>query len=67
MGAAILEAGFLGAFLLLANLRDQLHLLLLISTVAVYGILALGMLALGNHVTRCTGRVLTAIELARKE
>jgi hypothetical protein len=65
-GAVLLEALFLAAFLLLADFRDRAHLLLLISTVAVYTIVALGLLALGAHVNRNTLRVLKAVEALRK-
>ena len=65
-GAVLLEALFLAAFLLLADFRDRVHLLLLISTVAVYTIVALGLLALGAHVNRTTLRVLKAVEALKK-
>jgi hypothetical protein len=61
--AAVVEAAFIAAFLLLADFSNRVHLLLLISTVAVYSILALGMFALGSHVSRSSLRVLKAVEL----
>ena len=61
-GAVLLEGAFLVAFLLLADFKDRVHLLLFISTVAVYTILALGLLALGAHVSRNTLRILKALE-----
>jgi hypothetical protein len=61
VGAAI-EAAFLIGFLLLANLHDRLHVLLLISTVATYSIVILGLFALGAHVTRASLRILQAID-----
>jgi hypothetical protein len=64
--AAIVEAFFLVGFLLLADLSNRTHVLLLIATVAVYSILALGLIALGAHVNRNTLRVLRAIELLGK-
>lgn len=64
-GAVVIEALFLAGFLLLADLSDRTHVLLLVATVAVYTILALGLLALGSHVTRSTLRVLKAIELLK--
>lgn len=63
-GAAILESLFIVGFLLLANLNDRLHVLLLIATVSSYSIVVLGLVALGAHVNRSIGRVLKAIELA---
>ena len=62
-GAAVIEALVLAGFLLLADLSNRMHVLLLIATVATYTILAFGLLALGIHVTRNTLRVLVAVEL----
>ena len=62
-GAAAVEAGLIGAFLLLADFSNRLHVLLLIATVAVYTIVALGLFAVGAHVSRHTQLVLRAIEL----
>lgn len=61
--AALIEAFFLAGFLLLADLSNRMHLLLLIATIAIYTILALGLVALGVHVNRSTLRVLNAVEL----
>lgn len=60
--AAALEIAFFAAFLLLADLGNRSHLLLLLATVAVYTILAIGLIALGIHVNRNTLRVIRAIE-----
>jgi hypothetical protein len=62
-GAVAIETLFLAGFLLLADLSNRTHLLLLVATVAVYTILALGLVALGSHVTRSTLRILKAIEV----
>ncbi|HVG29655.1 MAG TPA: hypothetical protein VM864_08150 [Pyrinomonadaceae bacterium] len=59
--AAVVEAFFLGGFLLLADFSNRLHLLLLVASVATYTIVILGLIALGTHVTRCTLRVLKAV------
>ncbi|HZF40409.1 MAG TPA: hypothetical protein VE715_16410 [Blastocatellia bacterium] len=64
--AVAIEGLFLVAFLLKANLKDPLHLLLLISTVASYTIIILGLIALGAHVSRNTQTVLRAIELLER-
>ena len=64
--AAIIEVLFLAGFLLLADLSNRTHALLLITTVAVYSILAFGLVALGSHVNRNTLRILKAIELLGK-
>jgi hypothetical protein len=66
VGAALIEALFFAAFLLLADFSNRIHLLLLIMTVTVYTILAFGLIALGLHVNRNTLRVLNALEASRK-
>jgi hypothetical protein len=66
IGAATVEGLFLIGFLLLADFSNRMHLLLLITTVAVYTILAFGLLALGSHVNRNTLRILKAIELLER-
>jgi hypothetical protein len=62
-GAAIIEAFFLAGFLLLADFSNRMHVLLLLTTIAIYSILALGLVALGVHINRNTLRVLNAVEL----
>ena len=62
-GAAVVEAAFMAAFLLLADFSNRTHLLLLIATITIYTILAFGLVALGTHHTRNTLRVLKAVEL----
>lgn len=62
-GAALLEGAFIVSFLLLADLTNRLHLLLLISTISCYSIVGLGMFALGAHINRGLARVLKAVEL----
>lgn len=61
--AAVIEGLFLAGFLLLADLSNRMHLLLMLATIAIYSILALGLVALGVHVNRSTLRVLNAVEL----
>lgn len=65
--AAGLEACFLVGFLLLIDHTNRLHLLVFVAAVAVYTILALGLVALGAHVNRCTERILKAIELLPRQ
>ena len=67
VGAAIVEAGFLASFLLLADFSNRVHLLLLIAGVAIYTILGFGLLALGLHVNQNTLRILNAIEFSTEE
>ena len=62
LGAAGVEALFLAAFLLLADFSNRTHVLLLLATIAVYSIVALGLVVLGAHVSRNTRLVLRALE-----
>ena len=66
VGAAFIEALFITAFLLLADFSNRVHVLLLITTITIYTILAFGLLALGLHVNRNTLRVLNALEMIGK-
>lgn len=63
LGAGILETAFVVAFLFLADFSNRLHLLLFISAIATYTIIAMGLFALGAHVSKCVARVLQAIEM----
>jgi hypothetical protein len=65
MVAAVWEFLFLLAFLLVADLSNRLHLLLLIATVGSYSMIVIGLVALGAHVNRGVLRVLKAIELLK--
>lgn len=60
---AIVESAFLLSFLLLADLSNRMHLLLLISTVSCYSIVVLGLVALGAHINRGVARILKGLEL----
>lgn len=66
IGAAAIEVAFFAAFLLLADFSNRTHVLLLVTAVAIYTILACGLTALGLHVSRNTLRVLRAIETFEK-
>ncbi len=61
--AALLEGIFLVAFLLLADLHNRTHLLLLISTVAIYTIVGAGLFAVASFINRAVLRILKAVEL----
>jgi len=61
--AALVEVGFVVSFLLLADLSNRMHVLLLISTVSCYSIVVLGLVALGAYFNRGIARVLKALEL----
>ena len=65
VGALVIETAFILSFLLLADLSNRLHLLLLISTVSCYSIVVLGLFALGAHINRGVARLLKAVELLR--
>jgi len=64
--AALIESVFIVSFLVLADLSNRMHLLLLIATVSSYSIIVLGLVALGAHVNRSVLRVLTAVEALHK-
>lgn len=65
--AAAVEALFIAGFLLLADFKgNRTHLLLLLSTLAGYTVVAFGLLALGAHTTRNTLRILKAVELLER-
>ena len=61
--AMLVEVAFLVGFFLLADLSNRTHVLILLATVAVYTILALGLVVLGTYMNRNTLRILHAIEL----
>ena len=61
----IVEASFLVALLLAADLSNRTHLLLLIATVSSYSIVVLGLVALGEHLNRGVLRILKAVEMSK--
>jgi hypothetical protein len=63
LAAAAIETLFIISFVLLADLSNRVHLLILISTVSSYSIIVLGLVALGSHINRSVLRVLKAVEL----
>jgi hypothetical protein len=67
LSGAILEAVFLGTFLLAADFSNRTHLLLLMVFAASLSLLVLVAMALGTFVNRHTLRVLTAVEMLRGE
>jgi hypothetical protein len=66
-GAALLEAGFLAAFLLLADLKDRTQVLQLLTFAAMLSIAALAAVAMATFISRHTLRVLQSVELLRVE
>jgi hypothetical protein len=67
LAGAVLEAVFLGGFLLVADFANRTHVLLLMVFAASLSLLVLAGMALGAFVNRHTLRVLTAVELLRGE
>ncbi len=60
--ASVVEVLFLGGYLLLMDHGEKTHWLILIAAVAVYMMLAMGLLALGVYTDRAVLRVLKAVE-----
>jgi hypothetical protein len=67
LAGALLEAVFLGAFLLVADFSNRTHVLLLMLFAASLSLLVIAGMALGAFVNRHTLRVLTAVEMLRGE
>ena len=63
LAACAVEALFLAAFLLAADLTNRTHLLMLIAAVGGYTVVVLGLVTLGAHVSRGFARVLKAVEM----
>ena len=66
IGAALIEVAFFAAFLLLADFSNRIHVLLLVTAIAIYTIVGAGLFGLGLHVSRNTLRILRAIEALEK-
>lgn len=62
LGAAAIELVFFAGFILLADFSNRVHLLLFISVIALYTIVAAGLFVLGAHINRNTLRIIQAIE-----
>ena len=67
LAGALLEALFLGMFLLVADLTNRTHVLLLMVFAGSLSLLVIAAMALGAFVNRHTLRVLTAVEMLRGE
>ena len=65
LAAFIVESLFLLCFIVLADMSNRMHILLLIATVSSYTIVVIGLFALGSHINRSVLRVLQAIELLK--
>jgi hypothetical protein len=60
-GAVLLESVFLAVVLLLIDLENRVERLIFVTSILGYTIVALGLAALGAHVTRSMGRILTVL------
>jgi hypothetical protein len=63
--AVFFEGLFLLAMLLVADLKDELHLLILFATGLVYMPLVMGLVALGAYVNRSVLRAVAMIDEAK--
>lgn len=66
-GAAAWELWMLIVFLLVMEMGNKLHLLILIATVGSYTVVVLGIVALGIYLNGGNLRVLKAVELLKSE
>jgi len=62
VAAAAIEALFMVVAILKVNWRDDTQVLLFVFSVLSYMIIALGLIALGAHVSRVGARVVAALE-----
>ena len=62
VAAAIIEGGLFAIALYLVDWSDPVQRLLFIFSVLSYTIIAMGLVALGGHVTRSVARILAAME-----
>jgi len=62
VGAAGVEALLLALALRIADLKNPTHVLIFVTSVLGYTIVALGLVALGAHVSRACNRVVAVLE-----
>ena len=62
LGAAAVEALLLVLCLALLDWQNDLHVLLFMLSVLTYSVIALGLLALGAHVSRVGARIVAAMD-----
>lgn len=65
IGAAMFEGLLLIVGLALIDWKDRTQVLLLLFTILTYTVVALGLVALGAHVSRVGARVVAAIDARR--
>ena len=61
-GATLFEGFFLVALLIVADFKNNLHLLIMAGVGLIYMPIVLGLIALGAYVNRCTLRILTRVD-----
>jgi len=64
-GAAVAELALFVIALRLVDMDNRLERLMFVLAVLSYTIIVLGLVALGAHVTRATGRVIAAMDASR--
>jgi hypothetical protein len=64
--AALLEAGLFAVAFLYVDWKDHTQVLIFLLAALSYSIIALGMIALGGHVSRTVARVLAALDAQRE-
>jgi hypothetical protein len=62
LGAALVELALFAVALVMVDLHNRVERLVFVMSVFGYTIVALGLVALGAHVTRTVGRVIAAID-----
>jgi hypothetical protein len=60
--AALLELGLLSLVVFTADLRNPVERLIFLTSILSYAIIALGLVALGGHVTRSVGRLASLLD-----
>ena len=62
VGAMGVEALMLGIALRLINWQDKTHILIFVTAILGYTIIALGLAALGAHISRTSNRIVAVLE-----
>ena len=62
LGAALVESALFGVALVMIDWSSRLERVLFVLSILSYTIVALGLVALGAHVTRTAGRLLIALD-----
>lgn len=66
ISVALVEGALLIAFALLADFSNRTHLLLLLSSLLIYGTIGLSIAAVAAYIRVCTLRIISAIELLQR-